>query len=323
LNATWTWSGIVNGQWSGTLDGWSSGVRNGNSVLLVNDNLGENYLSVYFSRDEHYLNTKDVWAGIDDADLLVGFDNWVEARGVTSIYNNEISEALSQNIVTASDLNANFSNRINAAGQSIYQGWSGALNGWDVTQDSGNLKFTSKTEKTNVNNLSVTTLDLNNQVISATQSSYVQGSPDVSTPGITETATVTFSTLAAGQTVSVAGRTFTAGSGGASASDVAAAMAQTASLTSGTSVADPTVGTFSGAITGWTTGGQSGAAGGVGGSGSTIWSGNILNALGLATATAGTAGGTGVIASAAANITPTTIVCGGPSGGNTTTAVSC
>ena len=80
-----------------------------------------------------------------------------------------------------------------------------------------------------------------------------------SSPGVTETATVTFSTLAAGQTVSVAGRTFTAGSGGASASDVAAAMAQTASLTSGTSVAGPTVGTFSGAITGWTTGGQSGA----------------------------------------------------------------
>lgn len=70
------------------------------------------------------------------------------------------------------------------------------------------------------------------------------------------------------------------------------------------------------------TGGNSGANSGTAGVGSTIWAGNILNALGLATATAGTNGGAGAISVAAANITPTNIVCGGPSGGNTSTAAA-
>lgn len=70
------------------------------------------------------------------------------------------------------------------------------------------------------------------------------------------------------------------------------------------------------------TGGNSGGNGGNAGTGSTAWTGNILNSLGLATASAGTNGGAGAISVVAANITPTTIVCGGPSGGNTSTAVA-
>lgn len=70
------------------------------------------------------------------------------------------------------------------------------------------------------------------------------------------------------------------------------------------------------------TGGLSGANGATAGVGSTIWAGNILNALGLATATAGTNGGAGAISSIASSIVPSTIVCGGPSGGNTSTAAA-
>lgn len=70
------------------------------------------------------------------------------------------------------------------------------------------------------------------------------------------------------------------------------------------------------------TGGNSGGNGGNAGVASTIWNGNILNALGLATTTAGTNGGAGAISVAATSITPTTIVCGGPSGGNTSTAAA-
>jgi hypothetical protein len=69
-------------------------------------------------------------------------------------------------------------------------------------------------------------------------------------------------------------------------------------------------------------GGTSGSGGGAGGVGSTVWAGNILNALGLATATAGTNGAAGAISVAAANVIPATIVCGGPSGGNTSTSVA-
>ena len=70
------------------------------------------------------------------------------------------------------------------------------------------------------------------------------------------------------------------------------------------------------------TGGTSGGGGGNAGTGSTAWTGSILNDLGLVTAQAGTNGGAGAISSLATNITPTLIVCGGPSGGNTSTAVA-
>lgn len=70
------------------------------------------------------------------------------------------------------------------------------------------------------------------------------------------------------------------------------------------------------------TGGQTGSNGAAAGTGGTIWTGNILNNLGLATAQAGTNGGAGAISSLATSITPSMIVCGGPSGGNTSTAVA-
>jgi hypothetical protein len=70
------------------------------------------------------------------------------------------------------------------------------------------------------------------------------------------------------------------------------------------------------------TGGTSGSGGGNAGVGSTTWNGNILNYLGLVTTIAGTSGGAGAISVAAVSITPTMIVCGGPSGGNTSTAAA-
>ena len=68
----------------------------------------------------------------------------------------------------------------------------------------------------------------------------------------TEVATATFSALSSGETVTLGGRTFTAGSAGATAAEVAAVFALTASSTSGNSTAGSTVGTYSGAVSGWT-----------------------------------------------------------------------
>jgi hypothetical protein len=65
-----------------------------------------------------------------------------------------------------------------------------------------------------------------------------------------------------------------------------------------------------------------GTGGGNGGAGETVWAGNILNQLGFATATAGTAGANSAISVPGANVTPTAFVCGGASGGNTSTAAS-
>lgn len=76
----------------------------------------------------------------------------------------------------------------------------------------------------------------------------------------TEVAKATFSGLSSGQSVSLGGRTFTAGSGGATGAQVAAAFAQDASLTTGTSVDGSATGVFSGAISGWTVSSSSSVA---------------------------------------------------------------
>ena len=64
-----------------------------------------------------------------------------------------------------------------------------------------------------------------------------------------------------------------------------------------------------------------GTFGGNGGLGSTAWTGGVLNNLGLVTATAGQAGANSALSVPGADITPTNITCGGPSGGNTSTTV--
>lgn len=70
------------------------------------------------------------------------------------------------------------------------------------------------------------------------------------------------------------------------------------------------------------TAGNSGTNSGTAGTGGTAWTGSILNDLGLVTVSAGTNGGAGAISVLATDITPANIVCGGPSGGNTSTAVA-
>jgi len=63
-----------------------------------------------------------------------------------------------------------------------------------------------------------------------------------------------------------------------------------------------------------------GVGGGNGGAASPAFGGSVLSSLGFATAVAGQAGGNSGLSVAATDITPASITCGGPSGGNTTTA---
>lgn len=76
----------------------------------------------------------------------------------------------------------------------------------------------------------------------------------------TEVATATFSALSSGETVTLAGRTFTAGSAGATAAQVAAVFALSISSASGDSADGSTVGTYSGAVSGWTVSSSSSVA---------------------------------------------------------------
>jgi len=76
----------------------------------------------------------------------------------------------------------------------------------------------------------------------------------------TEVAKATFTDLSSGATISLAGRTFTAGNAGATAAQVAAVFALSASSTSGNSADGFTVGTYSGAVSGWTVSSSSSVA---------------------------------------------------------------
>ena len=106
------------------------------------------------------------------------------------------------------------------------------------------MTFTSTTPDANVSDLTTPAV------------SVVSGQPGSSSPGVTETAALTFSNLAAGQSVSLAGLTFTATSN-ISANQVASAFANlTNGATTGTGAG---LGSYSGTLSNWNTGGASGA----------------------------------------------------------------
>jgi len=147
----------------------------------------------------------------------------------------------------------------NATGGSFTNGIS---SGWTSgVAAGGGVTFTSTTANTDVPNLSTT--------LAVAQGTSTPGivPSDGAAPGTTETAVVTFKALATGQTLTMAGLTFTAGTSGASAAQVAAAFASIANSTTAASINttktlnDVSGGTFTaGTSTGW----ASGAAGGAG-----------------------------------------------------------
>ena len=85
------------------------------------------------------------------------------------------------------------------------------------------------------------------------QTMTISGTP----PSTTESSKLTFNVMTSGQTVTVAGLTFTAGAGGATNAQVAAAFAN---LNAGATSGVTTYGTFSGTLTGFSSGALSGTA---------------------------------------------------------------
>lgn len=144
---------------------------------------------------------------------------------------------------------ANLANNANTGSGSSYGTYSGALSGWATSSNFGtsNVTFTSTTANTNVADLVVDGTPLIN---------IVQGANSAST----ETAQLTFSALNAGQTLSIAGLTFTAGTNGATASQVATAFSSIAANTAFSSLSGVTAGgTFTaGTLANWSSGAASG-----------------------------------------------------------------
>jgi flagellin len=88
----------------------------------------------------------------------------------------------------------------------------------------------------------------------------MQGILNSTTSGVTETSAVTFNAMTAGQSITLGGLTYTAGSTGASAAEVATDFLSRAVGYTGTGGTAPTKGTFSGTLSGFASGTLSGTA---------------------------------------------------------------
>ena len=134
---------------------------------------------------------------------------------------------------------------------------SGTLTGWTTGTPSGStIIFTSTSANTNVSNLTAVATSAA-PVITVSDGGRI----------VNETAAVTFKPLAAGQSLTMAGLTFTSGTGGTTAVQLASAFASITNDTAGTAINttktlnDVAGGTFtSGTATGWGSGAATGAA---------------------------------------------------------------
>ena len=124
--------------------------------------------------------------------------------------------------------------------------YTGALSGWHsaaATNNASTLTFTSNTLASDVSDLSLSTSVPNAPVVSTIN----QGSA-----AATESALVTFSAMTEGQTLTLAGLTFTAGIGGSTAAAVASYFSTSGGL--GVAGASVGTGTMTGTRAGWTSG---------------------------------------------------------------------
>ena len=150
---------------------------------------------------------------------------------------------------TASEVAAAFSGLladVNTPADPAKGTFSGALTGFNAgVSSNGDLVFSSTTVGSNTPDIAVTSTAATAPGVSTTQG----------VSAVTEYAAVTFKDMAAGQSVTVAGLTYTT-TASATAAEVAAVFAaRTASATTPT---DPATGTFSGALTGFNAGGNLG-----------------------------------------------------------------
>ena len=144
----------------------------------------------------------------------------------------------------------------NAAGGTFT---AGTVTGWSSgATTAGAVTFTSSTANTNVSNLTST--------LSEGSSSLDIVTTDGVAATSSETAAVTFKALAPGQSITMAGLTFTVGSSGATANQIASAFANIANSTTAAAINtaktlnDAAGGTFTAGIsTGWSSGNAAGA----------------------------------------------------------------
>jgi flagellin len=251
-----TAEGDDGGTYTGTFSGWNSAAQTfGSSSIAFTSNTPAtdvSNLSAVLSTDPVVTSVNQGSAAATET-ALVTF-NALSANQTVTLAG--LTFTAGSTGATASEVASYFSTSgaYGVAGATPKGIMTGNRNGWTSTAASNGatLLFTSSTAGVNVTDLAAP--------ISGTAPIIVTTQQGGSTSS-TETAIVTFNAanMAAGDSVTLAGLTFTAGANGATRAQVAAAFSDLAAGTSSANLSSAN-GTFSGTLTGWSTGSSNGTS---------------------------------------------------------------
>ena len=252
-NSATTGAGTTFGSYSGSLNGWSTGNNLGSTGVLFTSATPNTDVNDLVISGAPIIKTKQGVSSGSTETANVSFSALIAGQTLTL---GGLTFTASTNGATANQVANAFANIANGTSSTALSAITNITNGGTFTN--GTLQDWSSGANTN-NTLTFTSATSNTDVLNLT----VGNTPTITTTqGIngvsTEHADVHFSNLLAGQSLTLAGLTFTAGNGGANALQVASAFAN---LTKGTAAASlsgitnaTNGGTFtSGTIENWTT----------------------------------------------------------------------
>jgi flagellin len=238
----------TNGTFTGTLTGFSTGVAASGVLKFTSYPTGTNDPNIVFSGTGTVASVVIDQGGSGALDETASLTFSTLTAGQTLVIGGLTYTAGSSG-ATATQIATDFANRSNGyAGKGgiapVSGTFSGALTGFSSgAASSGTLTFTSSSTNTDVTNLVIGGTGTAPNVV------LINGGSGIDT----ETTAVTFKALAAGEFLTIGGLTYTAGAGGATATEVATDFASRPDgyATGGTAAAK---GTFTGTLTGFSTG---------------------------------------------------------------------
>jgi hypothetical protein len=273
LTATKTLGDLTGGSFTaGTASAWSTGASSGARLAFTSSTAGMNVTNLTatpsapaitptivvtegapLSTETAVVTFRPLAAGQTIA--IAGLTFTAGTSGATAAQLASAFSSIANNTAAAA---INTSKTLNDAAGGTFTAGTSAAWASGVATDAA-ITFTSTSVNTNVANLS--------GALNAGTSAPTFVAAEGSGPSTTETSTVTFKALASGQTLTLAGLTFTAGANGATATQVASAFASI-NATAGFAVVNFTKtlndlagGTFtSGALASWSSGAATGAA---------------------------------------------------------------
>jgi flagellin len=239
--------------YSGTLSGFSTGaVANTNEVIFSATTLGSDTSNLSVSMNNAPVVTVLTEGSTAATEVARTTFTALTAGQFVTVGGLTFTARIDRTAAQVAAAFASLANNATTGPETANGTYTGTLSGWSTgavtnTQD---IVFTSATASQNVTNLFTPTSGTAPLIVTTQQGGSTSS---------TETANVTFNAanMVAGDSVTLAGLTFTAGANGATRAQVAAAFSGLAAGTSSANLSSAN-GTFSGTLTGWSTGASNG-----------------------------------------------------------------